>query len=406
MCADEALPPKAIGKSRERLCIDANKDPELRKDQAWLDALAAEAVMSKLSEGTRAGYEVGWKKWCLWRKMSCKSVYLTGETREEKKQDEDDLLRFTTYLAHVMGRTEGTIKQRLFAIKAGHLVAGYEDPMLHRTRIWAALSGYKRWQPATKRKYPVLPSMLLWMHQHLATSESYSRADRLIIWAALMVGFFFLLRASEYLVTLGRSWGSTRTLRGCDVEGRSENKQVNNLHHAEEIVIYLKGSKTDQLNQGTVRNEFKSGHRTLCVVTALAEYQNLRPERFRGGEEQLPLFRLEDGRPLQRGDIQGLIQLAAVADGQSTTCYGSHSLRIGGATAIYQTTKDLETVKRYGRWNSDAFHGYLWESHDKQRELAKGMASANGQLLAPRRSKGSMMPDLDKTNAASCQTKP
>ena len=301
-----------------------------------------------------------------------------------------------------MGRTEGTIKQRLFAIKAGHLVAGYEDPMLHRTRIWAALSGYKRWQPATKRKYPVLPSMLLWMHQHLATRESFSRADRLIIWAALMVGFFFLLRASEYLVTLGRSWGSTRTLRGCDIEGRSENKQVNNLHHAEEIVIYLKGSKTDQLNQGTVRNQFKSGHRTLCVVTALAEYQNLKPERFRGGEEQLPLFRLEDGRPLQRGDIQSLIQLVAVADGQSTTCYGSHSLRIGGAAAIYQTTKDLETVKRYGRWNSDAFHGYLWKSHDKQRELAKGMASANGQLLAPRRSKGSVMPGLEKTNAASC----
>eukprot|EP00913_Durusdinium_trenchii_P034157 g31967.t1 len=209
------------------------------------------------------------------------SVYLTGETQEQKKQDEDDLLRFTTYLAHVVGRTEGAIKPRLFAIKAGHLVAGYEDPMLHRVRIWAALSGYKRWRPATKKKYPVLPSMLLWVRQRLTTSQTYSRADQLIIWAALMVGFFFLLRASEYLVTLGRSWGSTRTLRGCDVEGCLENdKQVNNLHHAEEIVTYLNGSKTDQLNQGTARNQFKSGHRTLCVVTALAEYQNLKPERF------------------------------------------------------------------------------------------------------------------------------
>lgn len=180
-----------------------------------------------------------------------------------------------------MGRTEGAIKPRLFAIKAGHLVAGYEDPMLHRVRIWAALSGYKRWRPATKKKYPVLPSMLLWVRQRLTTSQTYSRADQLIIWAALMVGFFFLLRASEYLVTLGRSWGSTRTLRGCDVEGCLENdKQVNNLHHAEEIVTYLNGSKTDQLNQGTARNQFKSGHRTLCVVTALAEYQNLKPERF------------------------------------------------------------------------------------------------------------------------------
>ena len=42
---------------------------------------------------------------------------------------------------------------------------------------------------------------------------------------------------------------------------------------------------------------------------------------------------IEDGKPIQRGDIQGLIQLAAVADGQARTRYGSHSLRVGGATA-------------------------------------------------------------------------
>lgn len=34
--------PKAIGKSRERLCVDANK--ELRRDQAWLDALPDQAT--------------------------------------------------------------------------------------------------------------------------------------------------------------------------------------------------------------------------------------------------------------------------------------------------------------------------------------------------------------------------
>ena len=97
---DRLVLPSAIGRGRERLQLDANK--ELRRDQAWLDALAAEAVMSKLSEGTRGGYEVGWKQWCLWRRMGNKSVYLTGETKDERKADEDELLRFMTYLAHVM----------------------------------------------------------------------------------------------------------------------------------------------------------------------------------------------------------------------------------------------------------------------------------------------------------------
>ena len=379
---DRLVLPSAIGRSRERLQLDANR--ELRHDQAWLDALAAEAVMSKLSEGTRAGYEVGWKQWCLWRRMGKKNVYLMGESKDERKADEDELLRFMTYLAHVMKRTEGTIKQRLFAIKMGHLVAGHEDPTLHK---WAALNGYKRWQPETKRKYPVLPAMLLWIRRHLNSSESIDKADRVIIWAAIMVGFFFLLRASEFLVTMGRTWGTSRTLKGTDVEARKNNNQVTNFHQAEEIVIYLKGSKTDQYNQGTVRNQFRSGNE-LCVVAALADYQSMKPERFAGAEADLPLFRLECGKPLQRTDIQSLIQLAAVADGQSTTRYGSHSLRIGGATAMYQATKDLDSVKRYGGWNSDAFHGYLWESHERQRDLAKGMTIADGQLLAPRKNKG------------------
>ena len=313
-------------------------------------------------------------------------VYLTGETKDERKADEDELLRFMTYLAHVMQRTEGTVKQRLFAIKMGHLVAGHDDPTLNRVRIWAALNGFKRWQPETKRKYPVLPGMLVWIRRHLSSCDTLSKGDQVILWAAIMVGFFFLLRASEFLVTVGRSWGSTRTLKGSDIEARKDNMQVTNFHQAEEVVIYLKGSKTDQY-QGTVRNQFKSGSE-LCVVSALADYQSIKPERFAGAEENQPLFRFEDGKPLQRGDIQNLIQLAAVADGQSTTRYGSHSLRIGGATAMYQTTKDLDVVKRFGRWNSDAFHGYLWESHERQRDLAKGMAGADGQLLAPRKNKG------------------
>eukprot|EP00913_Durusdinium_trenchii_P026135 g24517.t1 len=369
--------PEADPAAQERVgvCFDADRAKADEQVKAWMRAWQGD------HQNPRASYERSGGS------SGASGVYLTGETKDERKADEDELLRFMTYLAHVMQRTEGTVKQRLFAIKMGHLVAGHDDPTLNRVRIWAALNGFKRWQPETKRKYPVLPGMLVWIRRHLSSCDTLSKGDQVILWAAIMVGFFFLLRASEFLVTVGRSWGSTRTLKGSDIEARKDNMQVTNFHQAEEVVIYLKGSKTDQYNQGTVRNQFKSGNE-LCVVSALADYQNIKPERFAGAEENQPLFRFEDGKPLQRGDIQNLIQLAAVADGQSTTRYGSHSLRIGGATAMYQTTKDLDVVKRFGRWNSDAFHGYLWESHERQRDLAKGMAGADGQLLAPRKNKG------------------
>lgn len=72
---------------------------KLSKDKEWLDAMAADAVMGKLSEGTRISYEVGWKQWRLWRSLNNEDVYLKGETRIEKKADEDELLRYMTYLA-------------------------------------------------------------------------------------------------------------------------------------------------------------------------------------------------------------------------------------------------------------------------------------------------------------------
>ena len=38
----------------------------------------------------------------------------------------------------------------------------------------------------------------------------------------------------------------------------------------DEITIRIRGSKTDQINLGEVRNQFRSKHEGLCVVEALA----------------------------------------------------------------------------------------------------------------------------------------
>ena len=51
--------------------------------------------------------------------------------------------------------------------------------------------------------------------------------------------------------------------------------------------------------------------------------------------------------------------------GMPSDSTGTHSLRIAGATAIYNATdgnKDL--AQRVGRWASDAFQAYLWESSE------------------------------------------
>ena len=81
---------------------------------------------------------------------------------------------------------------------------------------------------------------------------------------------------------------------------------------------------------------------------------------------------------------QHYLELAAIAIGVPPGRMGSHSLRIGGATAMYHVSGDLQAVRRFGRWASDAFHGYLWESHEQTLGLASKMANDRSELTAPR----------------------
>lgn len=83
-----------------------------------------------------------------------------------------------------------------------------------------------------------------------------------------------------------------------------DNKEVRRkFSAAEEVVPYIKGSKTDQYNVGEVRNHFRSGD-TLCPLETLQELQRHFPQRFLGGSEaHLPLFRWTDGSYIQRDDL-------------------------------------------------------------------------------------------------------
>ena len=70
----------------------------------------------------------------------------------------------------------------------------------------------------------------------------------------------------------------------------------------------------------------------------------------------------------------GLLQRAAEAVGLPRERFKSHGLRIGGASAMLHATGQFDFVKRFGRWSSDAVHGYLHESAEQSLPLASQMA--------------------------------
>ena len=157
------------------------------------------------------------------------------------------------------------------------------------------------------------------------------RRDAAAIWAAVALAFFFLLRASEYL------GGTQRAVRGADLEPRRGGARVASFRQAEEVVLQIRQSKTDQYNQGTTRNQFRSGDLDLCVVEALGEYEEQDPTRFRGLGATQPLFAWEDGDPLQRSDLAGFIKLAVVAEGYQAADGDTHGLRIGWGLCVVRS---------------------------------------------------------------------
>ena len=165
------------------------------------------------------------------------------------------------------------------------------------------------------------------------------------------------------------------------VQGKAGGEHAATLSQADELILHIRGSKTDQYNRGEWRNHFRrktdDGNERLCVVEALAAYERHNPQRFRGEQTHRPLFVWASGRALLRSQVQQVLESAGVATGVPPGELGSHSLRIGGASALWAAFRDSALVQRWGRWSSDAFHAYLWDSRLGAQGISEGMAKAD-----------------------------
>eukprot|EP00971_Amphidinium_carterae_P015365 303411-Amphidinium_carterae.1 len=76
----------------------------------------------------------------------------------------------------------------------------------------------KRAAPAPARKLGVTTAMLSWVHSRLngcGAEGTGERTNSVVLWAALLFGFFFLARAGEYLAV--QEVDTKKVLRGADI---------------------------------------------------------------------------------------------------------------------------------------------------------------------------------------------
>lgn len=297
-------------------------------------------------------------------------------TPDSVPSEEPLFMDFVVHLARHGHKSPGTIQQYLSAVRSQHVCLGMPDPTRPLLRLWMAMDGLRRRKGAPKRKRPVTPDMLRWIKRKLDVRR---KRDDAMLWCALLMAYMFLLRASEYVSPDRRGTDSGKGVRAIDLVARRSGAPVQHFGDADEVALCIRGSKTDQLNRGEWRNHFRA-QGELCIVDALAEYQRKAPECFdRDRNERL--FRWQSGSYLVREDVQRILESAALAGGAEPGSVGSHSLRIGGASALWAAYKDSALVRRMGRWTSDAFHGYLWETRDAAQDVASRMGQVDLALV-------------------------
>jgi len=236
----------------------------------------------------------------------------------------------------------------------------------------------KRLKGTAKGKFPVtlkfLVSTIVRLKKDLSLKSTAIRAG-------IQVAFFLLLRSSEYCINRDTGTGdydTHATLLDDDVVLLDANKQQvswaehsnDNLDSVVEVVICLKKSKTDQGRKGVVRSTQRTNEEA-CGVEAIVSF--IKQRRAHGiHQNNQPFFRWEsDWRDgcLTREHVSDHMKLTASSLNMDPSEYASHSLRIGGATAMAAAGIPHLLIKRFGRWMSDCWELYWFNRQATARPI-------------------------------------
>jgi len=238
--------------------------------------------------------------------------------------------------------------------------------LLRIPRVKIAIKSLKKFKRKDAAKLPVTPEMLLWLSRVLSLGQGDTKADpqHVRVWVIINVSYFFLLRISEALVLV---FG--------DLSPRFGGAYVTNWGSVDSVAVLITGSKTDQYNLGCMRTQHRVGG-VLCPVGSARLWA-----LNHGSDPSQPLA--GSGRhAVKRELIQSWLRLAAGGTGVPPERIGTHSLRIGGATALHRAGWELAQIQRFGRWASGAFQGYLWDHHELTAGMAASMTKQRGTLHA------------------------
>lgn len=278
------------------------------------------------------------------------------------------------------GKTLGVKKA---AIKSFFERAGLPDPTSGQ-RVKLLLRGMRNEDGASPSKQPATLRHLRGVYEDLKAKRRGRQGTA--TWAAICLGFFFTLRSRSYSAPEKRNeYKEEEILRRADVKflsGEGARARVvvpsrDNVDSIRSMVIRIKKSKTDGEGRGYERAITANSDPHLCVVKAVMVHLLLTPDL----PAEYPVCAFDAaasasgraGQVVTRADVATALKVVAIRLGEDVTLVSSHSLRIGGATAMAAAGFPDSFICYWGFWRSPAYRGYIRHVRDDpwEKQLAE-----------------------------------
>lgn len=333
------------------------------------------------SDGTKRTYGTAFGAWALWRRARGQLILL-DELRD--KDWEDEICDFFAHGGRTMGYSWHYMHTRLYSMRYAHHEHRIGlDIRQHAMPYLALLSkGLKRLCGPDERKIPVTVEQILDIHDNGGLRlETY---NGLLVYLAILVAFFFLLRCSEYL-RKSTFVDVQKCVRQRDahalVKGQRTNCAVGVA--SDEFSLRHEFDKVDFLGQGSDDNIgcCKEDAR-LCIPTTVDKLRVLNPDWLSPACDPDYLFILNDGRLVEKGTVTRLLRESGLRLGLDPDILDTHSLRAGGCTAMADAGFAEHEIQRRGRWASTCWKIYCWGTRSLGGDVANRMARASSSLFA------------------------
>ena len=149
--------------------------------------------------------------------------------------------------------------------------------------------------------------------------------------------------------------------------------------------MFMPGAKNGWMGQGTSANIYadEDGH-PLCVVRLFNLTRAAKPSHLSTGNSGTHVFTLTltSGKVLHRGKVEEKLRQAAQQLKVPAAMVPTHSLRAGGATAMWAAGYSVEEIQRRGRWASQCFRICIWEGRERAEGVGSRMLKAKASMFA------------------------